>query len=182
MKIYTRTGDKGYTTLVGGKPVPKTHIRIEAYGTLDELISHIGMIRDMYENHVTRGQLVFIQDRLMNCASILASDCDDCGVTIPELAESDITYLENAIDEMEELLPPLKSFVLPGGHVISSQCHIARTVCRRAERQILRLSGELFVPDTVIKFINRLSDFLFVLARKVLQDFRQKETLWKPGL
>jgi len=118
----------------------------------------------------------------MNCASILASDCDDCGVTIPELAESDITYLENAIDEMEDLLPPLKSFVLPGGHVISSQCHIARTVCRRAERQILRLSGELFVPDTVIKFINRLSDFLFVLARKVLQDFRQKETLWKPGL
>jgi cob(I)alamin adenosyltransferase len=182
MKIYTKTGDKGFTTLIGGKPVPKTHIRIEAYGTVDELISHIGMIRDMFENKIAGEQLLYIQDRLMNCASILAADCDDCGIVIPTISESDINYLEKAIDHMEEGLPPLKSFVLPGGHIISSQCHIARTVCRRAERQIIHVSGELFVPETVIKFINRLSDFLFVLARNVLQEFRQKETLWKPGL
>lgn len=180
MKIYTKTGDKGYTTLIGGKPVSKTHIRIEAYGTVDELISHIGMVRDMYKNAFD--ELIFIQDKLMVCASILAADCDDCGVTIPSVSEADINNLEKEIDRMEENLPLLKSFVLPGGHVTSSQCHIARTVCRRAERQIIRLSDELFVPETVIKFINRLSDYLFVLARKALYDSGQKETLWKPGL
>ncbi|HEX2396427.1 MAG TPA: cob(I)yrinic acid a,c-diamide adenosyltransferase [Bacteroidales bacterium] len=182
MKIYTRTGDKGFTTLIGGKHVPKTHIRIEAYGTVDELISHTGMIRDLYEDSVVQEQLLFIQDKLMVCASILAADCEDCGVKIPEIRDSDITYLENAIDEMELHLPILKSFVLPGGHIISSQCHITRTVCRRAERQIIHLSDELFVPETVIRFINRLSDFLFVLARKVLQDYGQKDTLWKSEL
>jgi cob(I)alamin adenosyltransferase len=182
MKIYTRTGDKGKTTLVGGSPVPKTHIRIEAYGTVDELISHIGLIRDMAENERMKGQLLEIQDRLMTCAAILASDCEDCEVKIPEIAASDTTFLENAIDEMEALLPGLKSFVLPGGHPLSSQCHIARTVCRRAERQIIRLSTELFVPDTVLKYINRLSDYLFVLARKVLRDLNLEETPWKPKL
>lgn len=183
MKIYTRTGDKGLTTLVGGKQVPKTHIRIEAYGTVDELIAHTGMIRDMYsKNPDMQDYLMFVQDRLMICASILAADCEDCQVRIPELQDEDIEKLEKAIDIIEEHLPALKSFVLPGGHMLSSQCHIARTVCRRAERQIIRLSGELFVPDTVIKFINRLSDFLFVLARKVLYEMDQKETLWVPKL
>lgn len=182
MKIYTRTGDKGFTTLIGGKHVPKTHIRIEAYGTVDELISHTGMIRDLYEDTVIREQLLFIQDRLMICASVLAADCEDCGVKIPEISDADISFLEKAIDEMETHLPALKSFILPGGHIISSQCHITRTVCRRAERQIIHLSGELFVPETVIRFMNRLSDFLFVLARKVLQDYGQKETLWKSEL
>lgn len=182
MKIYTRTGDKGKTTLVSGKPVPKTHVRIEAYGTVDELIAHIGMLRDMTEDDTLRAFLLDVQDRLMTCAAILASDCEDCQVSIPEIREADILNLESAIDLMEASLPMLKSFVLPGGHVISSQCHIARTVCRRAERQIIRLSSELFVPDTVIKYINRLSDYLFVLARKVLRDLQKEDIPWKPKL
>jgi cob(I)alamin adenosyltransferase len=182
MKIYTRTGDKGKTTLLGGKPVPKTHIRIEAYGTVDELIAHIGMLRDMTEDQAVCDILLGILDRLMTCAAILAADCDDCEVRVPELMESDISGLEIAIDSMEALLPPLKSFVLPGGHVLSSQCHIARTVCRRAERQIIRLSSELYVPETVIKYVNRLSDYLFVLARKVLRDLQLEDTPWSPKL
>jgi cob(I)alamin adenosyltransferase len=182
MKIYTRTGDKGFTSLIGGKPVPKTHIRIEAYGTVDELMAHIGMIRDLYEEQTVREQLLFIQDRLMVCASLLATDCENCEIKLPDLEDGDILFLEKAIDEMEVHLPPLKSFILPGGHIVSSQCHIARTVCRRAERQILQLSGKLFVPESVIKFINRLSDYLFVLARKVLHDFGENDILWKPKL
>jgi cob(I)alamin adenosyltransferase len=182
MKIYTRTGDKGFTTLVGGKPVPKTHIRLEAYGTVDELIAHIGMLHDMTEDGSLKTLLLEIQDRLMTCAAIMASDCEDCGVKIPEIRESDIAQLESAIDHMESSLPVLKSFILPGGHILSSQCHIARTVCRRAERQIIHLSSELFVPDTVIKYINRLSDYLFVLSRKVLHDLNLKDLPWKPKL
>jgi cob(I)alamin adenosyltransferase len=182
MKIYTRTGDKEKTTLVSGTPVPITHVRIEAYGTVDELIAHIGMLRDMTEDDTLRAFLLDVQDRLMTCAAILASDCEDCQVRIPEIREADILDLESAIDLMEASLPILKSFVLPGGHVISSQCHIARTVCRRAERQIIRLSSELFVPDTVIKYINRLSDYLFVLARKVLRDLQKEDIPWKPKL
>lgn len=183
MKIYTKTGDKGYTSLVGGKHVSKTHIRIEAYGTVDELIAHTGMLRDIFgHNKDTQDELLFIQDRLMICAAILAADCEDCMVRIPDLPDADILYLEHAIDTMEPLLPALSSFVLPGNHVISSQCHICRTVCRRAERQIIRLSAELFVPDTVIKYINRLSDYLFVLARKVLRDLQKEDIPWKPKL
>jgi cob(I)alamin adenosyltransferase len=182
MKIYTRTGDKGNTTLAGGKQVPKTHIRIEAYGIVDELIANIGMIRDMSDKAATKEYLLEVQDRLMTCAAILATDCDDCSAGIPEVRESDIQSLENAIDEMESTLPALSSFVLPGGHIVSSQCHIARTICRRAERQIIRLSTELFVPKTVIKYINRLSDYLFVLARKVLRDLNIEDTYWKPKL
>ena len=182
MKIYTRKGDKGNTTLVGGTKVSKTHIRIEAYGTVDELISHIGMLRDMTEKGEIKASLLQVQDRLMTCAAILAADCEDCQVKIPDILETDITGLEVTIDHMELALTPLTSFVLPGGHVISSQCHIARTVCRRAERQIIRLSEELFVPDPVLKYINRLSDFLFVLARKVLNDYSIKDIPWKPKL
>ncbi len=182
MKIYTRTGDKGNTSLIGGKKVPKSHLRIESYGTVDELIAHIGMLRDLWNNEETGRMLLDIQDRLMTCAAILATDCEDCKLAIPEMHEQDITDLEKAIDEMELVLPPLKSFVLPGGHVASSQCHIARTVCRRAERQIIRLSSELFVPDTVIRYMNRLSDYLFVLSRKVLHDFKLTDIPWKPKL
>lgn len=182
MKIYTRTGDKGNTTLVGGKQVPKTHIRIEAYGTVDELIAHTGMIKDMWNHPEMDTILNEIQDRLMTCAAILASDCEDCRVNIPKIEERDISLLENEIDRMEAVLPPLRSFVLPGGHVLSSQCHIARTVCRRAERQIIRLSSELFVPDTVIRYINRLSDYYFVLSRKALRDFNKEDTHWNPKL
>ena len=182
MKIYTRTGDKGKTTLVGGTPVSKTHARIEAYGSVDEIIAHISLLRDLTGNTDLKSYLLWIEDRLMTCAAILAADCKDCPVKIPELRNADVKSLENAIDEMELMLEPLNSFILPGGNTISSQCHISRTVCRRAEREIIRLSAELFVPDTVIKYMNRLSDYLFVLSRKVLRDFGLNDIPWKPEL
>jgi cob(I)alamin adenosyltransferase len=182
MKIYTRKGDKGKTTLVGGKPVPKTHTRIEAYGTVDELIAQIGLLHDMIEQKELKSELLEIEDRLMTCAAILATDCEDCGLKIPEITDTDTTTLEKAIDVMEIKLPQLTSFILPGGHVISSHCQVARTICRRAERQIIRLSEELFVPVTVIKYVNRLSDYLFVLARKVLHDLNKEDIPWKPRL
>jgi cob(I)alamin adenosyltransferase len=182
MKIYTKSGDKGETTLIGGKKVPKDHIRIEAYGTIDELIAHVGMLRDLSDSADLGLLLLMIQDRLMVCASVLATDCEDCNIKIPQLSESDIEKIENSIDEMESSLPALKSFILPGGNITSSQCHIARTICRRAERQIIRLSSELFVPDTVLKYVNRLSDYLFVLGRKLLHDQNKDDTLWTPKL
>lgn len=182
MKIYTKKGDKGYTSLIGGKIVPKTHRRIEAYGSVDELIAHIAMLRDLVHDASVSEFLLFVQDRLMTCTAILAADCEDCGVKIPEITDSDVHQLELKIDEMEATLPHLNSFVLPGGHMASSQSHIARTVCRRAERQIINLSTELFVPDVVIKFINRLSDYLFDLSRKILQNNNQKDIPWIPGL
>jgi cob(I)alamin adenosyltransferase len=182
MKIYTRAGDKGNTTLVGGKKVSKTHIRVETYGTVDELIAHIALISDMCDDDGVRTFLIRIQDKLMTCAAILASDCEDCRTKIPELPVSAVTDLEKAIDNLETELPALQSFVLPGGHVVSSQCHITRTVCRRAERQIIRLSNELFVSDTVIKYMNRLSDYLFMLSRKMLRDQGKEDRLWKPVL
>ena len=182
MKIYTRKGDKGTTSLVGGKIVSKAHIRIEAYGTIDELIVHIGLLRDLFGQDDIKQYLTWIQDKLMTCAAILASDCENCKISIPEISEEDVVNLEKAIDLMEESLTKLNSFVLPGGHEISSHCQITRTVCRRAERQIIRLSAELFVPEIVIKYINRLSDYLFVLARKVLKDYNIEDLQWKPKL
>jgi cob(I)alamin adenosyltransferase len=182
MKIYTKQGDKGYTSLIGGKRVPKTHIRIEAYGSVDELIAHIAMLKDLVRDEPVREFLLFIQERLMTCTAILAADCEDCGIKIPMITDADIYQLELKIDEMESTLPHLNSFILPGGNTASSQSHIARTVCRRAERQIISLSTELFVPDVVIKFINRLSDYLFVLSRKILQNNNQKDIPWIPSL
>jgi cob(I)alamin adenosyltransferase len=182
MKIYTRTGDKGKTTLVGGTPVLKTHPRIEAYGSVDEVIAHVALLRDMVNDRGLKDYLLWIEEKLMTCTAILAADCEDCPVKIPELSNEDVINLEKSIDEMELNLEPLNSFVLPGGHPITSQCHVARTVCRRAEREIIGLSAELFVPDTVIKYMNRLSDYLFVLSRKVLHDFGLNDIPWKPEL
>jgi cob(I)alamin adenosyltransferase len=182
MKIYTRTGDKGKTTLAGGKPVSKTHVRIEAYGSVDEVIAHISLLRDMATDKDLKNDLFRVEERLMTCTAILAADCEDCPVKIPELRIADVKKLEHAIDEMELTLEPLNSFILPGGNIISSQCHVARTVCRRAEREIIRLSAELFVPDTVIKYMNRLSDYLFVLSRKLLHDAGLNDIPWKPEL
>jgi cob(I)alamin adenosyltransferase len=180
MKVYTKTGDKGETSLIGGTRVPKFHDRIEAYGTVDELISYIGLIRDQKVDEHTIKVLIEIQDRLMTCASILATDCENCKVKIPEIFESDIEYLEKEIDEMEKNLPPLKSFILPGGHQTVSFCHIARNVCRRAERLSIKVQEQFKNSDKVIKYINRLSDFLFVLARKLSTDLYAKETPWHP--
>lgn len=182
MKIYTKTGDKGTTSLIGGKRVPKYNIRIEAYGTVDELISYIGLLRDQNIDTRLQTNLLEIQDKLMVAAAILATDCDDCQIKLPELKEKDITFLEKEIDAMEQELPPLRSFVFTGGHTTVSFCHIARTVCRRAERISIELSEKLHVPEEVLKYLNRLSDYLFVLARKLGKDLNIKEIPWQPQL
>ena len=179
-KIYTKTGDKGETSLIGGTRVPKYHDRIEAYGTVDELISYIGLIRDQEINHDLRIVLIEIQDRLMTCASILATDCNDCKVKIPEMYDSDVEKLEKEIDKMNEELPPLTSFILPGGHTTVSYCHIARNVCRRSERLAIKVQSQYKNSEKVIKYLNRLSDYLFVLSRKLSIDLNAKEIPWTP--
>lgn len=182
MKIYTKTGDRGKTSLIGGKRVSKHHIRIEAYGTIDELIAYISLIRDQAISDEIKETLLEILDRLMTCASVLATDNEGASAKLPEILTADIEFLEREIDRYESELVPLQSFIIPGGHPVSSYCHIARTVCRRAERIIIRLSEELFVPEAVIKYINRLSDYLFVLSRKILKDFNIEEIPWQPRL
>jgi cob(I)alamin adenosyltransferase len=180
MKIYTKTGDTGTTSLIGGKRVPKFHERIEAYGTVDELISHIGLLRDQISDSDIKEKLLFIQDRLMTCATIIATDCEGCNLKLPVIMESDIEKLELEIDEMEKQLEPLHSFILPGGHPIVSQAHICRTVCRRAERNTLALSQNFKVDSLAIKFLNRLSDYLFVLARHISKLQNVKDISWNP--
>ena len=182
MKIYTKTGDKGTTSLIGGKRVPKYNLRIEAYGTVDELISYIGLIRDQEIDPKIKTSLLEIQDKLMVVASILATDCEDCELKLPELKEKDIAFLEQEIDAMESELQPLRSFIYTGGHTTVSFCHVARTVCRRAERVTLQLSEKFLVPDDVLKYINRLSDYLFVLSRKLGKDLNINEIPWQPQL
>lgn len=179
-KIYTKTGDKGQTSLIGGTRVPKFHPRIEAYGTIDELNSYIGLIRDHEIGLHFREVLLEIQDRLFTAESLIALDPEsDASIQLPALRESDVTLLEQEIDRMNEALPELKSFILPGGHPVVSYCHIARCVCRRAERLIIRLAQAQPVEELVIKYLNRLSDYLFVLARRLAKDLDAPETLWK---
>ncbi len=182
MKIYTRTGDSGTTSLIGGKRVPKFDDRIEAYGSVDEVVAWTGLIRDQEEAEGVFELLVDIQDRLMTCASILAADCDNCPNPLPSLSEDDITRLEKAIDDMEEEVEPLSSFILPGGNTVVSYCHVARNVCRRAERNVLRLDALSPVDNLVIKYLNRLSDYFFVLSRKLGKDLGATEIPWKPRL
>lgn len=187
MKVYTKTGDKGTTALFGGTRVPKDHIRIESYGTVDELNSHIGLIRDQQMNQDYKNILIEIQDRLFTVGAILATPPEKEVLKNGELRlqklgiiESDIELLENQIDKMEEALPPMTHFVLPGGHTTVSYCHIARCVCRRAERLSVHLSHNEHVPDIAIKYLNRLSDYLFVLARKLSHDLNADEVKWIP--
>jgi cob(I)alamin adenosyltransferase len=182
MKVYTKTGDKGQTSLIGGTRVPKHHIRIESYGTVDELNSYIGLIRDQQIDNNSKKMLIEIQDRLFTIGSSLASDPEKSKMKIPDLKEEDVTLLENEIDKMNEILPEMRSFVLPGGHTTVSYCHIARCVCRRAERQTIHLSENSFVADLVIKYLNRLSDYLFVLSRKLTHDLNAEEIPWKPRM
>lgn len=179
-KIYTKTGDKGQTSLIGGTRFPKHHIRIEAYGTVDELNSHVGLLRDVIEDTETNGLLVAIQDRLFTMGSHLAADPDKNKMTLPQLFESDILDLEKAIDKIDGLVPEMKSFVLPGGHVFVSYCHIARCVCRRAERAVLRLAENEKVDEIHYKYLNRLSDYLFMLSRWLTAHLNATETPWKP--
>lgn len=180
MKIYTKTGDKGQTSLIGGTRVPKHHVRIEAYGTVDELNSWIGLLRDQQIKDEYKTILVEVQDRLFTIGSTLAADPEKSKMKLPELKEADITMLEKAIDKMNEVLPEMRSFILPGGHTIVSYCHIARCVCRRAERNTIHLSETAAVHELVIKYLNRLSDYLFVLARRLSHDLKATETPWKP--
>jgi cob(I)alamin adenosyltransferase len=182
MKIYTKTGDKGETSLIGGKRVPKHHIRIEAYGAVDELIAFIGLLRDQDITPEIKENLFNIQDRLMVCAAILAADCDDCKVIIPTLHDNDILFLEQEIDKMNTHLTPLHSFIIPGGHKTASYCHIIRTICRRSEREIIKLKEHHTVPDLVLTYINRLSDYFFTLSRKFLSDYQAFEQPWVPKL
>jgi cob(I)alamin adenosyltransferase len=178
MKIYTLTGDDGTTSLSGGRRVPKHSVRVEAYGSVDELIAWIGLLRDTEENHIRKDLLIYVQNQLMRCAAALSYDSMN-----PEskmiLPDSDcISTLEQEIDMMEKTLPSLKNFILPGGNILVSYCHIARCVCRRAERSVSVLNITEESPEIVNKFLNRLSDFLFVLARKVALDLDIEEIKW----
>ncbi len=184
LKIYTKTGDKGTTFLIGGTKVPKSHIRIEAYGTVDELNSWIGLLNDQLSTKHENKTLKEIQDRLFTIGSLLASDAQkEPKFKIPDLAELDIILLEKEIDKMNGKLPVMKSFILPGGHPAVSAAHVARCVCRRAERLTVALQqSKMFVDPLVIKYLNRLSDYLFMLARYIGKQVKAKEIPWKPRL
>jgi cob(I)alamin adenosyltransferase len=181
MKIYTKKGDTGTTQLIGGTRVSKHHLRIETYGTVDELNSFIGLIRDQQIDQHYKTLLIEIQDRLFTIGSSLASDPEKSRMKIPDLKEEDVTMLENEIDKMNEKLPEMKSFVLPGGHTTVSYCHVARCVCRRAERLVSQLSKKSAgaIEPLVLKYLNRLSDYLFVLSRMLSQELGAEETPWK---
>jgi cob(I)alamin adenosyltransferase len=187
MKVYTKTGDTGTTALFGGTRVPKDHIRIDSYGTVDELNSYIGLIRDQEMEDHYKTILIEIQDRLFTVGAILATPPEkevmkNGTLRLQNLGivATDITLLENEIDAMEEALPPMTHFVLPGGHSTVSYCHIARCVCRRAERLAVHLSHNETVPPIAIMYLNRLSDYLFVLARKLSFDMKATEVKWIP--
>ncbi|EAZ79212.1 cob(I)yrinic acid a,c-diamide adenosyltransferase [Algoriphagus machipongonensis] len=180
MKIYSKTGDKGTTALLGGKRVQKSDLRIDAYGTIDELNSFLGLVRDQPVNIGRADLLKEIQDRLFTIGADLATVPGKDKVKKPDLHKEDITLLENEIDQMESKLPPLTAFILPGGNQSVSFCHVARTVCRRAERISVQLSTLEPVSELVIQYLNRLSDFLFVLGRLMSQELGAEEQTWKP--
>jgi len=180
-KIYTKTGDKGGTSLIGGVRVPKSHIRIEAYGTVDELNSFIGMVNDMAADKATSEWLREVQDRLFTVGSVLATAPDkDIKMKLPDVHGSDVKWLEERIDEMNEDLPEMRSFILPGGNLASSACHVARCVCRRAERICVAMQeNNEPVPELIIQYLNRLSDFLFVLARYIAYNNGAEDLPWR---
>lgn len=179
-KIYTKTGDTGETSLFGGKRLPKNHLRIEAYGTVDELNAYIGLLRDATEDTTAQQWLKEIQDRLFSLGATLAMEAGQPPV-IQGLVDQDILTLETLMDDMDARLPELKNFILPGGHPTVSFCHIARCVCRRAERQVVALAHEEPVDEKDIRYLNRLSDFLFMLARKLGHDMNIPEVIWAPA-
>lgn len=182
MKIYTKTGDQGTTALFGGKRISKADLRIDTYGTVDELNSWIGLVRDQSVNEKRKEFLISIQDRLFVIGSILATEPGNTKVKIPALKQEDIASLEKEIDNMDAALPPMRSFILPGGHQSVSFCHIARTVCRRAERLTVDLHAHEPGEIQVIQYLNRLSDYLFVLARKMASEINIFDTPWKANI
>lgn len=182
MKVYTKKGDKGKTGLIGGTRVSKYSLRIESYGTVDELNSHIGLIRDSVDDEELFGQLLIVQDRLFTLGAILAADPEKSKMQLPPLFEDDVIYLEKKIDEMDSQIEPMKTFVLPGGHPVVSCCHIARCVCRRAERLVVGLVQENPLDENVLPYLNRLSDYLFVLSRYLTKQLGAHEYPWIPKM
>ena len=180
MKIYTKTGDKGTTSLLGGTRVSKNHDRINAYGTVDELNSFIGLLRDQQVNRHRAEELKHIQERLFTVGSSLASEKEIQMSFKPDIRDSDIALLEKSMDEMNGHLPELRNFILPGGHPAVSLCHVARTVCRRAERAVIELAENEGCDEQIIIYLNRLSDFFFVLARMVAHELGVDEVKWQP--
>lgn len=180
LKVYTRTGDKGGTSLFGGTKVEKDHVRIDAYGNVDELNSFIGLLRD--QDGVGKeisDQLFEIQKKLFSIGTILATEKPPKGFVLPSIDTNDILWLENSIDKFSEKLPELKNFILPGGHQVVSLCHVCRTVCRRTERGIVKLAQENEINENLLAYINRLSDYFFVLARKLSQQLDVAEVTWQ---
>ncbi|MFM7661303.1 MAG: cob(I)yrinic acid a,c-diamide adenosyltransferase [Bacteroidota bacterium] len=182
MKIYTKKGDKGKTGLIGGTRVSKSSIRIDSYGTIDELNSWLGVLRDGEIKANYKEQLIEIQDRLFTIGSSLASDPKKSAMKIPDLLNDDVVLLEKWMDEMDQELEPMRSFILPGGNQTASFCHVARCICRKAERNVVVLSENEFVSDLVLMYLNRLSDYLFILARKISKDKGASDHPWKPRL
>ena len=182
MKIYTKTGDKGLTSLIGGTRVPKSSLRIECYGTVDELNAHIGLVRDQEANAARRPLLKEIQDRLFTIGSALAADPEKSKMKLPDLHAADVTLLEDEMDRLNLGLPELRAFILPGGHPAVSHAHVARCVCRRAERLAIHLGEESFVAELVVVYLNRLSDFLFVLSRAMAHELGVEEVTWQARL
>ncbi len=180
MKIYTKKGDAGETGLIGGTRVPKSALRIDAYGTVDELNSSIGVLRDRSLTAESKDELIFIQDRLFTLGSWLASDPKKSKMKLPEIRETDIARLEVSIDQMEAVLEPMKNFVLPGGHESVSFCHVARCVCRRAERLVVALNETDHQNPVILAYLNRLSDYLFVYSRHLTKVLNAQEIPWKP--
>jgi cob(I)alamin adenosyltransferase len=180
MKIYTKTGDIGETALFGGRRVSKSELRIETYGTTDELNSWIGLLRDVSTDATDRALLKEIQDRIFTIGACLAADPNNDKLKTPDLHDTDVERLEQAIDTMDTMLEPLHSFILPGGHIHVSYCHLARTVCRRSERLAVSLHHHQSIPVLVITYLNRLSDYLFTLARKMSRDLHAEEITWTP--
>ena len=182
MKIYTKTGDTGKTSLLGGRRVSKSDLRIDAYGTVDELNSYIGLLRDQAVNAKRGDLLKEVQDRLFTIGATLATEPGKANVKKPDLHDEDLELLEKEIDNMEALLPQLRHFILPGGHQVVSFCHIARTVCRRTERCVIDLMEVEHVDEIIVKYLNRLSDYLFVLGRLIAQELEVEEVTWKPRM
>lgn len=178
MKIYTKKGDTGSTGLIGGTRILKSSLRIEAYGTIDELNSYIGLIRDLSHDENTNEQLLEIQDRLFTIGSHLASDPINSKMELPEISISDVENLEVWIDEIDAQLEPMRFFVLPGGHPTVSHTHIARCICRRAERIVVDLNQSEPVNEIITKYLNRLSDYIFILSRKFSKDLNAEEKPW----
>jgi len=178
MRVYTRTGDLGETSLSGGTRVPKDHARLEAYGTVDELNSHLGLLQSTIPDPVEKSRLTRIQNRVFLFTSNLAVDTSELLQRLPQILDEDIVELEGAMDSMLDRIPPLSNFILPAGNPVVASCHIARTVCRRAERRMVTLSREVDVQPILVRYINRLSDYLFVLARKASYDLGTGEIIW----